>query len=1178
MNKFKTQLIFLTSILLAFFSVFSFSFASCSPETPEECDQEGLVGIIRSILSQSTAYETGDSYYSGDDSSYSSENSYGLPAGFQFSVNLALGSRGEEVRYLQQFLNSDPDTQVASYGYGSPGMETSVFSYKTKNAVIRFQQKYAYDILFSAGYYRATGFWGVQSRNKANELIGNSYDGQVDQNDTNYYQSANAQCGSSNGQSFEYVPTNNLCSAGNASSVTGYGPWYWTCSSSNGEYSSCSANKGQNYYYTSGVLSINLSSDNPTGTTLVAGQGIADLAHYTFVNNSSYEARITNFQLKRIGVSSDSTLKNVYLFDGNNRLTDSASVSSGRITFNNSNGVFVIPANSTKIISIKADIDTNTTGQTTGVSLEYVGGNVQISGQFPLNGNTFSIANGNLATVNISNIQPSSSITTDPTSGTRVWEATFNVNNKNVRFTRLALKQINSIETSNITNFRLLIDGSEVSQAYQLNSNGYIVFTFDRTLNTGTRNIKVLADILGGSSRTVQMSLRSSADIDMKDSDYNVSIVPTGLPATAGAISVNVGQMIIYPDNSYLPSSIAKNGNNILIGKFKFRAGGEDIRVDNLKFGFNSSNALVNSLRNGRVMINGSQAGSTSTLLKVGTIYYINYTFQAGIDTSIEVYADTTEDTSAVGGDTTDNLSSNDTLAVKMITQIGNGTRKTSYNVINVPSSDQTNATITISQGNVTVSKKSNYGDQTTVLPQTAYKIGSWNVYAGGAESININNLNFAISPVTGTSFSHSNLANLYVNYSINNGQTGTTSIKNTVNASNDFSVSFSIGTNSTMSIDLYADLIGTVTAGDSMRTSLIISGNGSQSGVSVNTPVSSGQIIINNNPSLLITRDASTPISAIVDDSGNIKTVSYKFESQNDTYTINQLTFNIADPSVVTSVILKDGNTILQERPGASTVVFSGFSSTSIPANSYRILDIELVMSAVGAGAGTSGADVTTGISMAGCLVRASNGSLIVPNGVPLAGNKIYVYKAYPTLSVISQNSGSNEDRLTAGDNALLKFNIASNGGVIAWKKMKVNVTKTASTVIADSIRLVDSSSGQTIYTLAAGDSNCEDNTLTSCDIIIELPTEEQISGSKNYELRGTISGGLSLNNYISSQVSSSFLAYSTPSLYTTVSGTASNFIWSDFSAQGHSSTTADWNNDNLVRTLPMSWTRTVK
>jgi hypothetical protein len=44
----------------------------------------------------------------------------------------------------------------------------------------------------------------------------------------------NGLCGSANGQTYTTAPTSNLCSAGTASTMTGAGPWYWTCVGQNG--------------------------------------------------------------------------------------------------------------------------------------------------------------------------------------------------------------------------------------------------------------------------------------------------------------------------------------------------------------------------------------------------------------------------------------------------------------------------------------------------------------------------------------------------------------------------------------------------------------------------------------------------------------------------------------------------------------------------------------------------------------------------------------------------------------------------------------------------------------------------------------------------------------------------------------------------------------------------------
>ncbi|NVN92405.1 MAG: hypothetical protein HXX11_17645 [Desulfuromonadales bacterium] len=74
----------------------------------------------------------------------------------------------------------------------------------------------------------------------------------------------NGSCGGSNGLSLSSAPTTNLCTQGTASSVSGSGPWSWTCNGSNGgSASSCSASLAS-----SGTVTVarNECTNPPSGT------------------------------------------------------------------------------------------------------------------------------------------------------------------------------------------------------------------------------------------------------------------------------------------------------------------------------------------------------------------------------------------------------------------------------------------------------------------------------------------------------------------------------------------------------------------------------------------------------------------------------------------------------------------------------------------------------------------------------------------------------------------------------------------------------------------------------------------------------------------------------------------------------------------------------------------------
>lgn len=94
-----------------------------------------------------------------------------LPFTNPFTKYLQYRQTNVDIKRLQIFLNSDPDTKVADLGAGSPGKETNYFGILTYKAVIKFQEKYAKDVLAPWGFAKGTGYVGKTTLAKINELM-----------------------------------------------------------------------------------------------------------------------------------------------------------------------------------------------------------------------------------------------------------------------------------------------------------------------------------------------------------------------------------------------------------------------------------------------------------------------------------------------------------------------------------------------------------------------------------------------------------------------------------------------------------------------------------------------------------------------------------------------------------------------------------------------------------------------------------------------------------------------------------------------------------------------------------------------------------------------------------------------------------------------------------------------
>ncbi len=466
-----------------------------------------------------------------------------LPAdcvGVTFSRNLKVGMSGQDVKCLQVVLNMSASTQVSVSGAGSPGMESMYFGPKTLAAVMKWQAQ--------QGWTPASQV-GPLSRAKLNAwLAGTS---STTTTTTTTTGGLPAGCTSSVGFS---ATTGVSCATG--TTVVSTGP-----------------------------VNVMLSSDNPVANSIVGGQATADLLHMTFTGTGV----VTSVTLQRSGISDQNTLSNVYLYEGNTRITDGYSFNiSGQIVIN---GLSINVAGSQEI-SVRGDVSTNApnNASTIAVSLtSYTANGTTVSAN--VTGNTMAIVNGNLASATIgTQTDPSTASVNAGTTQYSLWSAPVQVNVRSVLLKAANFREIGSAPSNSLANMNLFVDGintGAVGTTSVINGSTYVMFDLTAspaTLATGSHTLEVRADIIAGSGRTIQLSVQQAADLMIEDPQIGVNVAVSGTPNAGGTITINPGSSTVTIDPTFnATTNISGGATNAVIGDFDFSGYGENVKVNELE-------------------------------------------------------------------------------------------------------------------------------------------------------------------------------------------------------------------------------------------------------------------------------------------------------------------------------------------------------------------------------------------------------------------------------------------------------------------------------------------------------------------------------------------------------------------------------------------------------------------
>ncbi|MDQ5957325.1 MAG: hypothetical protein QG614_300 [Patescibacteria group bacterium] len=720
-------------------------------------------------------------------------------------------------------------------------------------------------------------------------------------------------------------------------------------------------------------------------TVLVSGQTSARLADFVFTGNGT----VTNLRLMRTGVSANDTLTNVYLYDGNTRLTDAASVASdGSITFNSASGLFTVAG--ARVISVRADIASGISGQTVGVMLSgYNTGSGMMT--TALNGTQLPVSSVSLATFGLtSQTVAANTNLTIPQMNYNVWGSSINVGTRSVNLKSMAFRMIGSAPASAVANVNLFIDGVSAGTAVA-DANGMFTFAPNRMLTTGGHTVEVRADVVAGSARDFYFVVDNAADIMAEDSQ----VIGVNVPVSGYSTYRQAGKQTISStsnstistvnDPAFSTTNVVAGASNQTIAQYKLTAYGESTKIQNFDVTVNSPSA--SGLSNVSVYVNGAQVGSSQTYTTAaGTKTYTfgsNFIAQGGVANTIEIKGDmiASNGTVLTSGTVSANISNMSAQGMS------------SYNTVSGVNPSLTVKNITIGGGSPVLGKTIG-GVNTTVSANSLAKIGSFTIQGGSIEAVNVRTLTLSLA---GTGAYASNF-NTISNLSIVDEMGATIGIPvGIASANNTYNVNLPVAIGQTKRFDVMAN-IGSATNGDHLTPSLAVTYTGATSNQSTNmTAVAGDQVTIGAITVNTPTVSSKTGSQYVL---GGSSQLVYTLNSTvtNGAATLNDLTFDVTGSGVASLTIGANTAAVVGTQAkflGINLAVPAGNNGLNVP------VTVNYTPAYVGSGAGVA-SGATNSISLT--AVKATDAAGIVTNpAVTLAANTMTIVTTLPTVSAVA-------------------------------------------------------------------------------------------------------------------------------------------------------------------------------
>ena len=736
-------------------------------------------------------------------------------------------------------------------------------------------------------------------------------------------------------------------------------------------------------------LTVALASDTPASATYIrdtgaaVAQAVAGFTKINFTASNDGDIKVTTLKLTRSGISADTDLGTLYLYDGDTQIAQNTSFSSKIVTFNDAAGLFTVTKGTTKSITVKADIaalNASVSGIILGVNAasDITTDGASVSGTFPVNGNQMAV--GTVADLGYASIATYTTFpaTMDPgKTGEELWRFNVTANDQDMMIEKIKMTLVGTIATTDVTNFKLDVAGTQIGSTVEsMNASKEVIFDLSSApykITSGqTKTVVVKGDVPNGSGRAFKFTIRKVGDFIVKDNSYGIYVAPLKGPdaftiidanASGDGTNINNGNITVGIATDSPSGNVASAATNVPLAKFTYKANGEDIKVTYINVRMNKE-VTDSDLKNGKLYWNGSQVGSTDAYVQDETtvVYTANQIIKAGETANIEYRADLIHGgTGGVGLNATSaGIPADQTIVVSLVAGTTDATGQSS--LANVTTTAATGRTLTVKTGLLSVAKNISMADYTTSLPTgvagaTDVKVGSFVLTAGAGENVTVTQL--TVGDLSGDSNFGDNFQNLVLKNGTTTLATTQGTLSGTAGADYAFSLSPAVKINAGQQyvVDCYADILSGAPGFNSAVVGLEFvsaSATGDNTGTDAaptDTP-SLQNVVIGTAGAMAVAVDGDSPLSQqlVMGSTGN-EVAKFKFTetSSAEDITISAITLtdtvSTTAAGSIANLVITDGVTTYgtaSSLAAAGTAAITLTSPITVPKGSNKIITVK--------------------------------------------------------------------------------------------------------------------------------------------------------------------------------------------------------------------------------------------